>query len=688
MNATIRDFFAPTDSACGQARTGGVTGKRMERCVRADFSCARYHLRDPRCNRLQISFADFAKTMQSLGREVTGIGDVPMSEQKNISRLHGCSALFRLFGLAVIVVAAAPVLCQVNVLTQHNDVHRSGANLHEKQLTVASVGQKFGKLWTLFTDGQIVAQPLYVSNLAVAGKGTFNAVIVTTMHNTIYVYDADKQPTQAQSQDALIWAQWLGDPQPESFGFDSWNTNFPEWGIVSTPVIDDTHTTMYLVSWNRNNIGAEFRLHAIDLVKAPFAGPGEPPLDYREKIEPVPVITGSVPKPGGGQINLDTTQQHQRAALLLKNGVLYVAFSTNRETDNTMHGWLFAYEAATLTRKAVWVSTPDGHNGGIWQAGSGLAADDAGNVFVMTGNGLFNADQGGQSYGDSFVKLRLEGGALVVKDYFTPCNQILLDQTCNNMPAGHCDLDLGSAGPLLVPGVAPNTERLIGGGKDGNSHVVDPAHMGHFKRPTGQVAMNCANPNAVQTVLGNQQGGPGVSGHIHGSHVFWRGPDAARVFVWGEHDHLRSFRYKNGKLVTPPSTSLYLIPPGMPGGMLSISADGNKAGTGIVWALVPFNGDANSQRGVRAQLLALDAQNISKDIWRSEPLDASFGKDSVGLFAKFVAPTVANGKVFVATYGDHENPPGPTRYPGQNLPPPGSVPAHFYVAVYGLRPAK
>jgi hypothetical protein len=586
-------------------------------------------------------------------------------------------------GLAVLAVTAPPVLCQVNVLTQHNDIRRSGANLQERKLNVASVKQKFGKLWTLFADGQIVAQPLYVSGLTVVGKGTFNTVIVSTMHNTIYAYNADIQPTQPQSRDALIWAQWLGDPQPENFGFDSWNTNFPEWGIVSTPVIDDARTTMYVVSWNRNN-GGEFRLHAIDLTKAPFPGPGEPPVDYREKITPVPVITGRMPKPGGGEIKLDTSQQKQRAALLLKDGVLYVAVATNRETDNTLHGWLFAYDAATLTRKAVWNVTPNSHNGGIWQAGSGPAADSTGNVYVMTGNGPFDADHGGQSYGDSFVKLKLEGGTLAVKDYFTPCNQVLLDKSCT--AAARCDLDLGSAGPLLVPGIAPGSNRLIGGGKDGNIYVVDTANMGHFSPLPGQVAMNCANPNAVQTVLGGQQGGPGVVGNIHGSHVFWQGSDVARVFVWGENDHLRSFVFKNGKLVTPPATSLYLIPNGMPGGMLSISANANKTGTGIVWALVPLNGDANQQRGVRAQLLAFDAQNINKDIWRSEPLDASFGPNSVGLFAKFVAPTVADGKVFVPTYGDRENPPGPTRYWQQNMPPPGSVPKNFYVAVYGLRP--
>src|SRR5215471_13111877 len=236
--------------------------------------------------------------------------------------------------LAMMATAVPSVWSLANVLTHHNDNRRTGANLLETQLTVVNVFHKFGKLWTLFVDGQIVAQPLYVSGLKVNGMGTFNAVIVATMHNTIYAYDADKKPTMPQSQDALIWAQWLGQPQPENFGFDSWNTNFPEYGILSTPVINDAHTIMYIVSWHNNN-GGEYRLHAIDLTKAPFPGPGFAPIDYREIIKPAPVITASVPKAGGGRIKLDTTQQKQRTALLLDNGVLYLGFSSNRETGGT-----------------------------------------------------------------------------------------------------------------------------------------------------------------------------------------------------------------------------------------------------------------------------------------------------------------------------------------------------------------
>jgi hypothetical protein len=589
--------------------------------------------------------------------------------------------------VVVAMIAAAPprAWSQVNVLTHHNDNRRTGANLQETQLAVANVKQKFGKLWTLFADGQIVAQPLYVSGLNVSGKGTFNAVIVSTMHNTIYAYDADKKPTLPQSQDALIWAQWLGQPQPEQFHFDSWNTNFPEYGIVSTPVISADRTTLYVVSWHNDN-GGQFRLHAIDLTKTPFPGPGVIPIDYRERIKPVPVITASVPKPGGGQLTLDPTQQKQRAALLLDNGVLYLGFSTNLETGGTLHGWLLAYDAATLSQRAVWNVTPAKINGGIWQAGSGPAADASGNIYVMTGNGNFNANTGGKNFGDSFVKLKLEGTTLTVKDYFTPCNQVLLDKACGG--AGRCDLDLGSAGPMLVPGPALGSDLLIGGGKDGNIYVVDTSSMGHFKAPAGQVTMDCPNPNAVQAIVGPKWllGGEGVVGNIHGSHVLWQGPDTARVYVWGEEDVLRAYEFKSGKLVTPPTKSLYQVPPGMPGGMLSISADGNKAGTGIVWALVPFAGDANQERGVQAQLLAFDAQEITNDIFRSSPINNPTGPDRVGLFAKFAPPMVANGKVFVPTYGDQENPPGPARYFEANRPPAGSIPRNFYVAVYGLKP--
>lgn len=103
-----------------------------------------------------------------------------------------------------------------DVLTQHNNNARTGAVLDENQLTTANVNAaRFGKLWTLYTDGQVVAQPLYVRGLSVDTtgntntplvRGTFNAVIVATMHNTVYVYDADKENRGPDGRTVPLWA--------------------------------------------------------------------------------------------------------------------------------------------------------------------------------------------------------------------------------------------------------------------------------------------------------------------------------------------------------------------------------------------------------------------------------------------------------------------------------------------------
>jgi hypothetical protein len=169
-------------------------------------------------------------------------------------------------------------------------------------------------------------------------------------------------------------------------------------------------------------------------------------------------------------------------------------------------------------------------------------------------------------------------------------------------------------------------------------------------------------------------------GHIHGGPVFWKGPDKSRIYVWGENDHLKAYPFVGGKFVTAqPVESIFAPPVGMPGGMMSVSSNGTKTGTGILWAVVPLDGDANQFRGVQGIVLALDAQNVNRQLWTSE---LSGARDRLGLFGKYVPPTIAGGKVFVATYGDREN---QQRY-GNNARP-TQFPANYYVAVYGILPA-
>lgn len=538
----------------------------------------------------------------------------------------------------------------MDVLTQHNDPQRTGANLAEEILNTSNVNTRsFGKLWTLYADGQIVAQPLYLSHLKTPkcpNPGGCNAIIFCTMHNTVYVYDADGKPTTRDN--TLFWSRWLGEPRPSGTGIDMWHTNDPEWGILGTPVIDRARGVLYVVSWNAlGNKTHPYYLHALDI------GTGE------DRIQPQE-ISGYI------QVTLEGARrktvvfhpelQKQRPALLLQDGVLYIGFGAANESKRNFHGWLFAYDAQTLKQKAVWCATPTGYKGGIWQSGQGPASAQEGNIYLATGDGTFDANEGGLNFGDSLVRFRLEGDQIVVKDYFTPCNQAFLSRN---------DLDLGSTGPLLIPG----TGLLLGGGKQGRLYLVDALDMGKYA-----VSSNARRPDCVNSHV--QQEVQTTGGHIHGSPVFWQGPDASRVYVWGEMDALKSFVIQERRLQSPPTRSNYVITcdkPNemcMPGGMLSISSNGSRPGTGIVWAVVPLNGNANKRRGVEGMVLALDAQNASRELWRSEGPN-----DKLGMFAKFCPPTVAGGKVFVATFGDRA---GDLRQDYRDI--------QYYLAVYGLRP--
>ncbi len=548
-----------------------------------------------------------------------------------------------------------------DVLTQHNDNTRAGVNAAETILTTANVSpQGFGRLWTLYADGQIVAQPLYVSGLAVDTstnpnaprvQGTFNAVIVVTMHNTVYVYDADRENRQPDGTTKPLWATWLGPPRPGGKDIDMWSTNDPEWGILGTPVVDAAKTTLWVVAWNDDRNGRfVYRLHALSL------------RDGTDRVPPV-VVGGDPPnlaKPCAYPDGFNPCLQKQRAALLFSQGVVYAAFG-----GDGSRGTLFAFDAPTLRQVASWPVTPTGTNGGIWQSGQGPAADASGDVYLATANGTFDANQGGRNYGDSIVRLRLANGAFTVVDYFSPCNQAFLNGI---------DLDLGSGGAVLVPG----SNLLFGGGKEGIVYLLSRSNFGKFA--SAPSPGGCRNPNIVQQFQATDldvHGAGTTYGHIHGTPVFWKGPDTSRLYVWGENDHLKAFTFRQGKFVdlANPRRSTYQPPHGMPGGMLAVSSNGAKAGTGILWAVAALDGDANSFRGVQGIVVALDAQDVSRQLWTSE---LSGPRDRLGLFAKFSTPAVAGGKVFVATYGDKE---ALQRYAGTR---PTQLPARYQLAVYGL----
>ena len=499
----------------------------------------------------------------------------------------------------------------VSMLTQHNDNQRTGANLRETVLNTSNVNVKtFGKLWTRDVDGYLYAQPLYVPRLPIPGKGVHNVVFLATAHNSVYAFDAD-DPKAADP----LWKINLGPSVPAAEVYKTrWTDMRVEIGITSTPVIDLTNKAIYVEAKTKEGGTYVHRLHALDITTG------------QERAGSPVVIQGSAAGTGEGSVNgrvsFDPVKHLQRTGLLLASGVVYLGFGSHAD-DPPFHGWIMGYDAKTLSRVCVFNVTPNGTEGSVWQAGMGMAADSAGNLYAMTGNGTFDADSGGHDYGNSMLKLRPVPGTLSVVDYFTPYNQAQLNVH---------DSDLGASGPLLVPG----TTLILGGGKNGWMYMTHRDALGHLHAgDDSQIAQ------AFQMTPGN----------IHGAPVFWNGPKGPMVYVWPEFDHLKAMALNltGGKLTeTPASQSEVAVPDGMPGGFLSVSADGGKAGTGIIWSCTPYDANANWET-VPGIVRAYDASDLSHLLWDSKQ---NAGRDDVGMFAKFCPPTVINGRVYVSTFSN------------------------------------
>ena len=328
------------------------------------------------------------------------------------------------------------------VFTQHNDNGRTGQNLNEKALTLANVNStSFGKLFAQAVDGQVYAQPLYVPNVTIAGH-SHNVIYVATEADSVFAFDADSN-TGANANP--LWRASLIDmahgaaqgatPVDTVNGhLSSCNALVPLVGITSTPVIDPSTNTMYVVAKSAENDSYVQRLHAIDISTG------------AEKPQGSVVIAGSVPGTGDGNSNgtlsFDPKMHLNRPGLLLLNGVVYVGFASNCDLA-PYHGWLFAYDAATSVQRAIYVSTPDGSDGGIWNSGAGISADSSANLYIATGNGTFDTVHvPSTQLGDSIIKLFLTGTSLTAIDYFTPYNQAAYNTG---------DLDVGSGGVLLLP---------------------------------------------------------------------------------------------------------------------------------------------------------------------------------------------------------------------------------------------
>ena len=368
------------------------------------------------------------------------------------------------------------------VLTYHNDLSRDGVNSQEYALTAANVATAtFGKLFSCATDGAMYAQPLWVANLPMP-SGTHNVIFAATTHDTVYAFDADTSPCVTYWSKSLLGS---GETYVSSSDVGTGDIQ-PDVGIIGTPVIDSVSNTLYVVSKSKNTgtnctpaTSCHQRLHALSLI------------DGSEKFGGPVNITSAISVPGtgdgasGGNVAFNTLRQNQRPGLVLANGVVYVAWASHG--DNTpYHGWVVGYDKTTLQLVGMFNANPNGSDSGIWMGGGAPAADAAGNLYFLTGNGTFDVNSGGTDYGDSTVKMSTTV-PFSVAGYFTPADQ-------QNLEGG--DTDHGSGGAAILvdqPPTAPHQHLMIGGGKEGNFFLLDRDNMGGYG-----ANFNPVDSNAVQ----------------------------------------------------------------------------------------------------------------------------------------------------------------------------------------------
>jgi len=475
-------------------------------------------------------------------------------------------------------------LCQaqVNILTANGGNDRTNANLQEAQLAPSTVYPGgFGKLATFPVDGQVYAQPLYLSGWKVPNIGARNVLYITTMHNSVYAFDAD-----SASPGTLLWQVNLGASVPSAELYGGYSDIAAEVGILSTGAIDLTRGLLYVVSDVFEHGAPVFYLHALDLSSG------------QERLNGPAAITGMF-----ADVAFDSRQHLQRPGLLLANNTVYIAFGSHGDQE-PYHGWLMSYDASDLTHQlGVFAVTSTGMGGAVWQSGRGLAADDKGSVYAISGNGDYD---GAQNFGESFLKLSGTPAARV--DSFTPVDWKSMSDN---------DMDL-SAGPALVPG----SHIVLGADKFGDFYVLNGDAM-------GQPASGNATTASAFSIF---------------NFAVWSRTDTSYVYVQGEREPARCFQLSNtGLNPSPVSATSNAVRFGRIG--MTISANGSQANTGILWETT---GDYNDWTA-SGTLHAFDASNLAIELWNS---DMNAASDGMGTVAKFANPTVANGKVYVPTFSN------------------------------------
>jgi hypothetical protein len=510
------------------------------------------------------------------------LGDTPMSTRAIYSFVF------------LVFLFTIPSIAQIQVLTQHYNNTRTGANLDETILTPSNVvWTKFGKLFSHSVDGAIVGQALYLPAVSIPGKGVHNVVYVATMNDSVYAFDAE---SGAGSNASPLWKTRVlptgATAVPISVQRGYSTTGWAQVGVASTPVIDSTTKTLYLIAKDYLNGVATNRLYGLNVATG------------AEKFSPVTIAASFTS--GGKKYVFDNFTQINRPALLLENGILYIGFGSNGG-NGFEEGWVLAYGISNSTPnfRGAFNDEPGRCCAAVWQTGGGLSADSAGNVYAETGDGYVIA---GTNFGESILKLTLTSGGLTLADWFTPYNWEYLWKH---------DMDLTTS-PLILPtqtGAHPYL--AIGVGKEGTLYVLDRTHMGHL-------CTTCTNGD-TQIV---QELPNAIGGGLNQSLAYWN----ETVYTFGQSSSIKAWALRGGLLSSTP-----IAESGVTDAWHSGIISANGTSNAIFWDLSGFDSSAVLQ--------AFDA-NTLQQIYSAKQAGS---RDLLPAAAHFAKVMEVNGKVYVGT---------------------------------------
>lgn len=513
------------------------------------------------------------------------------------------------------------------VLMWKGDPSEAGNYSSETTLTPSNVNpSRFGRIDSFKADGIIMAQPLYISGLDMGSSGTRNVIIIATEHDSVYAIDADNPDA------ATLWERHYVDAangittMPDNFGGRT--TLGGEVGITGTPFIDATTGALYFVTTLTDNGTPQQWLRAIDIRTGNDYGPGSV------------LIAGSVPGDGKGSVNgqiaFDPSIQNQRMGLTEAHGAILIAWGSFSD-NGVYHGWLMAYDPSTLKQLAIFNPTPQyqaidaangisdhGGGGAFWQGGAAPAVDADGNIYLNSADGSFNADQGGNNYGDTMLKLQFNGSSFQVVDWFTPFNAACIDVD---------DIELGSGGVALLPTDITNGIKVaIAHDKEGRMFLVNTDTMGHFNTAADQIPQEfmvgqyTCSDTTTQTVADGS-----TWNRLYGTPSYWNG----NVYAAASNLQLKQYKFENG-LLNPTPTDMSPTAYGYRGANTVVSSNGNQ--NGIVWV-------SEKAVGGLGILHAYDASAVSHELWNSNMIAQ---RDAIGEGIGFAVPVIANGHVIVA----------------------------------------